>query len=297
MRFGVQTALQNTSPDELLGLWRRIEAAGYEWISVWDHFHAVGGGTRNLEAVSMHTALALETKTVRCGGLVYSVGYRNVAVLANAMAAIDHLSGGRVTMGLGAGYMQSEYEAWGIPFPSPSDRLDLLEETVTALRQLLAGEESHHQGRLLRLEGARCDPPPVQARIPLWIGGGGERRTIPMAGRIADGWNIPMATVEDFARKAAILSTSAEAAGRDPDRVERSVGVGLCWDPARLPERFGERAEILRPSIFTGSTAEVTEKAAAYRDAGADWLFVSVRAPFDADELDRFAEEVIPALR
>lgn len=296
MRFGVQTALSNTDVDEVRALWRRVEAAGFEWISVWDHFHAVGGGTSNLEAVAMHTALALDTTSVRCGALVYAAGYRSTAVLANATATIDRLSGGRVTLGLGAGYLEAEHTAWGLPFEPPRDRLDRLEETVGALRTLFGGSAATVDGRFVRLRDAVCDPPPLQSRLPIWIGGGGERRTIPMAGRIADGWNVPMATVEDYARKVRVLDRAAEEAGRPADAIERSVGVGLCWDPDRLVERFGERAEILRPSILTGSTQEVVDRVAAYREAGADWLFVSVRSPFDVDELDRFAADVIPAL-
>ncbi|HSL59515.1 MAG TPA: LLM class flavin-dependent oxidoreductase [Acidimicrobiales bacterium] len=296
MRFGVQTALSNTTPDELRPLWRHVEALGFDWISIWDHFHAVGGGTRNLEAVAMHTALALETSRVRCGGLVYSVGYRSLAVLANAAAAIDQLSGGRVTLGLGAGYLRDEYVAWGLDFPSARDRLDRLEETVPALRALFAGDTVTLEGRHVQLREAACDPPPAQAALPIWVGGGGERRTLPLAGRLADGWNVPMATVDDFARKAAIVAATAADAGRDPAAVERSVGVGLCWDEARLGERFGARAEALRPSILTGSTQEVVDRVAAYREAGADWLFLSLRAPFDHDEVERFATEVVPVL-
>lgn len=296
MQVGVQTALQDTSPDELRRLWRRAEDAGYGWISVWDHFYAVGGGTSCLEAVSMHTLLAAETSRVRVGGLVYSVGYRSVAVLANALAAIDHVSGGRATLGLGTGYLQAEYHAFGLPFPSPRDRLDHLEEAVVALRALFTGRPADLDGRHVRLRGAVCEPAPVQPSLPIWIGGGGERRTIPMAARLADGWNVPMATLADFGRKRAVLRTGAEAAGRDPAAVEASVGLGLCFDESRLGERFGARAEALRPAILTGSDQEVLDRAAAYGEAGADWLFLSLRAPFDADELDRFAERVLPQL-
>lgn len=297
MRFGVQTALQNTTPRELRALWRRIEGAGFEWISVWDHFHAVGEGTRNLEAVSMHTALALDTTRVRCGGLVYSVGYREIAVVANAIAAIDHLSNGRVTLGLGAGYLESEYDVWGIPFRSTRDRLDRLEETVRALRELFAGTTVDLEGDHVQLRAARCDPAPVQNHLPIWIGGGGEKRTIPMTARLADGWNIPMATVEDFAHKNIVLSDAIATARRSPDAVERSVGVGLCWDESLLAERYGERAGILRPSILTGSAEQVIDRVGAYEAAGADWLFLSTRAPFAASEIEAFARDVIPHFR
>ncbi len=296
MRFGVQTALQNTTPDELRPLWRRIEAAGYDWISIWDHFYGVGGATSNLEAVSMHTALAMETSTLRCGALVYCVDYRPIAALANAMATIDHLSAGRVTLGLGAGYHEAEYQAYGLAFDPPGRRLDRVAETVEGLRGLFTGKPTTVDGDHVQLTDAVCEPAPVQARMPIWIGGGGERRTIPMAGAIADGWNVPMATLEDFTTKCAILRRSAENAGREPGEVEASVSLGLCWDRSRLRDRFGERADVLAPSILSGSTQEVIDRLAAYGRAGADWVFVSVRAPFDGDELDRFATEVIPAL-
>lgn len=296
MNFGIQTALQNTTPDEVRAVWVAAEHAGYDWISIWDHFVAVGGGTNNLEAISMHAALALSTRQVRCGGLVYSVGYRDVAVLANAMATVDHLSGGRVTLGLGAGYMAHEYEMWGIPFPTPRHRLDRLEETVAALRGLFAGKTVSTEGEHVRLRNAVCDPPPLQERLPVWIGGGGERRTIPMAARLADGWNVPMATLDDFERKCRVLRDAAADAGRDPSAIEASVGLGLCWDPAQLDARFGARAEAMRPTILSGSTDEVIHRVAGYGDAGADRILLSLRAPFAIDEVHRFAEEVIPAL-
>ena len=119
MEFGVHTGLQNTTIAELTSLWRRIEDHGFEWISIWDHFYAADG-TGNphcLEAVASHAALAASTKKVRCGSLVYSVGYRHPAVLANAMATLDQLSNGRITLGLGGGWLAEEYNAYGIPFP------------------------------------------------------------------------------------------------------------------------------------------------------------------------------------
>lgn len=297
MRVGIQTPLQHTSPAELRRVWRVADGAGFEWISVWDHFYAVGGGTRSLEAVAMHTLLAAETRSVQVGCLVYAVGYRSLAVLAKAVASIDHVSGGRAVLGLGAGYLEAEYRAFGLDFPPARDRLDHLEEAVGALRALFSGQPVTVEGRHVRLRGAVCDPPPVRRPLPIWVGGGGERRTIPLAARLADGWNVPMATLEDFTRKCGLLRRSAEAAGRDPVAVEASVSLGLCFDQARLAERFGPRAEVLRPAVLTGSDDEVADTAAAYRDAGADWLILSLRAPFDTDELERFAERVLPGLR
>lgn len=133
--FGVHTGLQNTTVEELRSLWRRIEELPFDWISIWDHFYSADfAGAHCLEAVSMHAALALETTRVRVGSLVYCAGYRHPAVLANAIASIDHLSGGRADIGIGAGWAQNEYAAYGIPFPRAGERLDILEESVTCVR-------------------------------------------------------------------------------------------------------------------------------------------------------------------
>ena len=125
--FGVHVGLQHTTADELRGVWRQIEDLGFGWISVWDHFYGATGKPDDaacLEAVAMHAALACTTSKVRVGSLVYSVGYRHPAVLAKAITAIDQLSGGRADMGIGAGWAQVEYDAYGIPFPDAKTRLD-----------------------------------------------------------------------------------------------------------------------------------------------------------------------------
>ena len=138
--FGVHAGLQHTTTDELRSVWTRVEELGFGWISVWDHFYGATGKPDDaacLEAVAVHAALACSTTKVRCGSLVYSVGYRHPAVLAKAITAIDHLSGGRADMGIGAGWAVVEYEAYGIPFPGVKTRLDQLEEGIQILRGLL----------------------------------------------------------------------------------------------------------------------------------------------------------------
>jgi F420-dependent oxidoreductase-like protein len=304
MRFGVHTGLQNTTTAELRSLWRRIEDAGFEWISIWDHFYAADAtvtaeGTTSgavcHEAVAAHTALALNTTRVRCGSLVYCVAYRHPAVLANAMATVDHLSGGRVTLGLGAGWHQGEFAAYGIPFPPAPVRLRMLDEAIRCVRLLLTVEVADFEGEFFRLRDARCEPKPVQERLPLWIGGGGERVTLRIAARHADGWNIPFVTPEVYRHKVAVLEEHCAHAGRDPATIEKSVNLTLAWSEQELRDRFGGMADWIRPSALTGSPAEIVERVAAYRDAGARWVNLALRAPFDADALDRFAAEVLPA--
>src|SRR5438105_1402565 len=223
--FGVHTGLQHTSTDELVGLWHRIEAMGFEWISIWDHFYAadMSGNAECLEGVAAHAALACSTERVRCGSLVYCIGYRHPAVLANAIATIDQLSHGRADLGLGAGWSQLEYDAYGIPFPPVAIRLDQLEEAAACVRGLLREETTTFSGEWFQLREARCEPRPVQPALPIWIGGGGERRTLRIAARFADGWNVPFVAPEEFARKRGVLHQHCEAVGRDPAEIRCAV--------------------------------------------------------------------------
>jgi F420-dependent oxidoreductase-like protein len=296
MKFGVHAGLQNTSTDELQQLWRRIEDHGFEWISIWDHFYAADatGGAVCLEAVATHTALALATERVRCGSLVYSVGYRHPAVLANAMATIDQLSGGRVTLGLGAGWHQGEYDAYGMQFPAAGVRLRQLEEAIQCVRGLLTEDVTTFEGEHFRLRDARCEPKPVQERLPIWIGGGGEKVTLRIAARHADGWNVPFISPDDYARKVGVLATHCERERRDAGEITTAVNVGLAWREGDLEAQFGAIANFVRPGVLTGSVQEVVDRVGAYGDAGADWMILAMRAPFDVDGLDRFAAEVLP---
>ncbi len=290
--FGVHAGLQDTTADELRGLWRRIEDLGFGWISVWDHFYAATGKPEDatcLEAVAMHAALACTTSKVRVGCLVYSIGYRHPAVLANAITTIDHLSGGRAEMGLGSGWSQVEYDAYGIPFPPVKVRMDQAEEGLQVLRGLLHDDTTTFDGTYFHLHEARNEPRPVQARLPIWVGGGGERRTLRMAARYADGWNVPFVPPETFAAKSAILDTHCAAVGRDPGEIRRAVNVGLAFSQASLEQQFGKLAQWVAPGVLTGSDEEIVDRIGQYVDAGADQVNIALRAPFHADALERFA--------
>jgi len=297
--FGVHTGLQRTTTDELQSLWRRIEELGFDWISIWDHFYAADGtgDPHCLEAIACHTALAACTERVRCGSLVYSAGYRHPAVLANAMATIDQLSGGRVTLGLGGGWLQQEYEEYGIEYGTAGERLRKMEESIQCVRGLLTQDVTDFDGRWFTLSGARCEPKPVQERLPIWVGGGGEQVTLKIVARHADGWNIPFVAPEEWARKSGILTEHCERVGRDPAEVTRSVNVGMAFSDDDLRAQFGNIAEFVRPGVLTGSPDEMVDRVGQYVDAGAEWVILAMRAPFDRDGLERFAAEVLPALR
>ncbi len=285
--FGVHTGLQNTTVDELRDLWRRIEAGPFDWISIWDHFYSADfTGAHCLEAVAAHTALACETNRVRVGSLVYCAGYRHPAVLANAMATIDHLSGGRVDFGIGAGWARNEYEAYGIPFPPAGVRLDILEESVQCIRGLLRDEVTNFSGQHFTLTDARCEPKPVQPELPIWVGGGGEKRTLKIAGRYADGWNVPFVAPETFANKREVLAGHAADAGRSINQIRTAVNVGLCPTEDDLRDQFGALAEGVRPGVLMGSEHQMIDHLSRYIEVGVEQINIAIRAPWQLDHLD-----------
>ncbi|MEY3092110.1 MAG: hypothetical protein RIU67_893 [Actinomycetota bacterium] len=291
-KFGVHTGLQHTTYESLRPLWILIERLGFHWISIWDHFYGATGQPDDAacyEAVAMHSALAATTSRVRVGSLVYSIGYRHPAVLAKMITAIDHVSGGRADIGLGAGWAQVEYDAYGIPFPTIKTRMDQLEEAVQCVRGLLHDEVTSFSGQWFSLDNARNEPRPVQKKIPIWIGGGGEKRTLSITARYADGWNVPFVAPEAFHHKSQVLSDHCEKAGRDPGEISRTVNLGIAWTDESLHAQFGHLAEYVRPGVLTGSEQQVIDRIGEYVEAGADQINLALRAPFDTDALERFA--------
>ncbi len=289
--YGVHAGLQHTTIDELRAVWRRIEELGFGWISVWDHFYSatLSDDPTCHEAVATHAALACDTSTVRCGSLVYCVGYRHPAVLANAICTIDHLSGGRADLGLGAGWSQVEYEAYGIPFPSAKVRLDMLEEAIQCVRGLLRDEKTSFEGEFFHLVDAQCEPKPVQAELPIWVGGTGEQRTLRITARYADGWNAAFVDPDTFAHKLGVLHRHCADVERDPAEIRTAVNVGLAWTEDSLRQQFGGLADFVRSGVLGGSDAEVVDRIGRYVDGGVGQVNLALRAPFDLDALERFA--------
>jgi alkanesulfonate monooxygenase SsuD/methylene tetrahydromethanopterin reductase-like flavin-dependent oxidoreductase (luciferase family) len=299
VRFGVHAGLQHTSIAELQSLWSRIEALGFDWISIWDHFYSAdaSGDPHSLEAIATHTALAAATTRVTCGSLVYSAGYRHPAVLANAIATLDQVAGGRTVLGLGGGWLQGEYDAYGLHFGTPGERLRMLEEYLVCVRGLLTQERTNFDGEFFHLVDAQCEPKPEQARLPIWVGGGGEKVTLRIAAEHADGWNVPFIAPDAWAHKAHVLDMHCEKVGRDPATITKSVNVGMAFTDDALRKQFGPMASYVKPGVLSGNAQEMVDKVGAYADAGAEWVIVAMRAPFDRDGLEQFAAEVIPAVR
>lgn len=296
VRFGVHTGPSNTTTSELIALWQRIESGPFDWISIWDHFYAADGTSPvNLEAVAIHTALAMSTRRVRVGSLVYCAAYRHPAVLAKAMATIDHLSGGRCEFGIGAGWAGFEFDAYGMEFHRVGHRLDVMEESLRCIRALLrheTGERVSFTGEHYSLHDAACEPLPIQSSLPIWVGGGGERRTLKICAELADGWNVPFVSPETFGSKRIVLASHCADIGRNPDEIICSVNVGCARDEESLQRQFGMIADFVRPGVLVGSTAHMVDQLGRYVEAGAQQINLAMRAPFEVDALDALSDAI-----
>jgi alkanesulfonate monooxygenase SsuD/methylene tetrahydromethanopterin reductase-like flavin-dependent oxidoreductase (luciferase family) len=296
VRFGVQVSTAMCEMPELRDAWERVEAMGYDWISGQDHFYtqrAPGAGC--FEGTTSHAALAAWTTRPRVGCLVYSAGYRHPAVMANAMATIDHISGGRLELGMGAGWLQAEYDDYGIPFESPGVRLRRLRESVDVIRLLWTETTVDYEGEFYSLSNARCGVHPLQPQPRIWIGAGGPR-AVRLAAEIGDGWNANFLSPQAFADGVVEIRSIAP----DPERftIGATVPLVMAETPehvdASLRDRYGPTAEAMRPAALTGSTAHVTDAVGRLVEHGCQLLVIAVRPPFDLDGLERFAAEVAP---
>jgi F420-dependent oxidoreductase-like protein len=238
MRFGLDIAQHQLSWDELVARARLAEDAGLDGVWVFDHFQALYGDPTgpSLEAWTLLAGLARETSRVRLGTLVTGMTHRHPSVLAAQVVTVDHLSGGRVECAIGAAWNEPEHRELGIAFPSASERLDRLEEGVQVLRLLFTEDAVAFEGRYHRLEGATYRPRPVQQpHPPIWVGGNGRRRTLPIVGRYADAWHGWAADAAELRAMNAIIDRAAEQAGRDPSSILRasSLSISEPWDAVK----------------------------------------------------------------
>ncbi len=304
MRFGIWPA-PSWSWQETLAVARHCEETGWDTVYFADHFmpnapegdQPVDGDA--LECWSVLAALAASVPRVRLAPLVTSVTYRHPAVLANVAAAVDRISGGRLVVGLGAGWQVNEHAAYGLELGSVTERLDRFEEAVQVVASLLRQRRTTFDGRYYHLHEAPNQPAPVQERVPILIGGGGERRTMRIAARHADEWNT-WSTPEVLRHKTEVLAAHCSTEGRDPAEVRVSTqALTFVSTDHREVERV--RSVDFGRASAVGTPAEMVDLLGSYAQAGADEYIVP---GFTLDDparrlefCDLFIEEVAPALR
>jgi F420-dependent oxidoreductase-like protein len=320
IRIGFQVWSQFCQWDELMAAGVAIEQAGFHSLWANDHFVPAVGGKRGagdlprgpvFEGWIVLAGWATRTRRVELGSLVSGVGYRNPALLVKMATALDHLSGGRANLGLGAGWLEVEHRAFGFAFPSLRERLDRLEEAAAICRGLLDGESVTFDGRWYRAAGAVNDPPPRRGRLPLVVGGSGERRTLAIVARYADVWSADGGDPETLAHKGRALDAHCRRAGRDPATVRRT-----CGQPPVLIRRSRQRAvaelaaiyrhhgvnrqeatELASRSPFASTVDVVAGRLWDLARVGMEEVVFDWPAPFDQATLDALAGPVQDLLR
>jgi F420-dependent oxidoreductase-like protein len=271
MRFAIKTRPEHQSWEELRDVWIAADEIGLlESAWNWDHFYPLTQPLTgpNFEAWTMLAALATSTRRIRLGCQVTGMIYRHPAVLANMAATVDIISGGRLELGLGAGWNQQECDAYGIELPPLKERFDRFDEGVEAIIGLLSQETTTFNGRYVRLTDARSEPKPVQRpHPPVTIGGRGKTRTLRTVARWAQQWNAITGSAEDWRELKDVLDGHCAAIGRDPGEITCSVNL-----------RIGEDID------------EGVRQAQAYADAGADLLIINLPHHASPDSLSPLAE-------
>ena len=225
LRFGLKLS-QNATIDQLRNFWRLADEAGFDSCWVMDHFATLGARDDGpiFETWTMLAAMTQLTTRTRLGCAVVGNTYRHPGVLAKMAVTVDHLSGGRLDFGIGAGWAENEHTMLGLEFGTRNDRADRLEESVQIIRSLWMQPRTTFEGKHYRLQDAVAEPKPVQQPYPpIWIGGSGPRRTLRIAAQYADVWNAAGGSPEDVAASSAILDRHCADVGRDPSQIRRSV--------------------------------------------------------------------------
>ena len=309
MRLRIFTEPQfGATYDDQVAAARVTEEEGFDAFFRSDHYLTMGPGDGTpgpTDAWISLAGLARETSRIRLGTLVTSATFRLPGPLAISVAQVDAMSGGRVELGLGAGWFDDEHRAYGIPFPALGERFERLEEQLEIVAGLWgtpSGARFSFSGKHYALENSPALPKPVQSPSPpLIVGGSGKSRTPRLAARFADEFNAPFAQPVDAGSHYARVREACEAAGRDPSSVRLSAAVTVCCgvddaEVTRRAERIGQPVEALKAFGACGKPTEVAERLNQWVEAGAGSLYLQVLDMADLDHIRLLAREVAPLL-
>ena len=309
IRFGVQTAQQNVTWNELVELWSKCDQWGFDSLWVFDHFYPIFVPDPTgpcMEGWTLLSALSQHTKHARIGALVNGNTYRNPCVTAKMAATLDVLSGGRLNLGIGAGWFELEHRSFGIDFKTIPGRLQALSESLRIIKGMFTEEKISLDGRHYKVIDAVCSPKPLsKPHPPIMIGGQGEKTLLKIVAREADMWNAT-GDAERMAHLISVINRHCDIVGRNPDDIEKTIMIGLCYRAPKEREQAmmsiigamnGKQPEEARKQIMIGDKQECLDTIERYSKAGVTHFIFMSMAPFFLDDYQRFAEEVMPAFR
>ena len=311
-RFGIQIEPQfGFTFQEIVALAKEAERLGVTALWASDHLLWDERSERRncFDVWALLPALAAATTKLRLGALVTCNAYRLPAVLAKTAACVDQISDGRLEFGLGAGWKDVEYKAYGIPFPPVATRLAQLEEATRLIKQLWTEEKASFSGEHYRLENAVCAPKPVQRPLKMWLGGAGEKKLLRIVAQHADGWNMVFGhRLPAVKQKLDALARHCDDLGRDFTKIDKSMFIMTCVAETEkeMKQREAQMAAALgtdlifkmgRASGTIGTAEQVAETLRGYQELGFDYFIAMFPYPQDREMLQRFVETVLPKLR
>ena len=299
---------QGATYDDLLAVARKAEECGFSAFFRSDHFLSMGSGDGlpgPTDSYLTLAGLARETSTIRLGTLVTSATFREPGLLAIQVAQVDQMSGGRVELGLGAGWFEREHQAYGFGFVPTGERFDRLEEQLAVVTGLLgtpAGETFSFEGEHWTLTDSPALPKPVQERVPVIVGGHGKKRTPALAARYATEFNVGFSDVPTVDAQFGRVRAACEASGRDPQELDWSVALPVCVgrddaEVARRAAAIGQEVDQIVADGLGGTVDQVVETIGRYTEVGVDRVYLQVLDLHDLDHLELVAAEVAPQLR
>lgn len=306
LRFGALLWNQYSEWQPFLAAARRADGVGFDSLWTWDHLYPIVGSDRGpiLEGYSTVAAWAMATERARLGLMVGANTFREPALVAKMVTTLDHISNGRMYLGIGGAWFETEHRAFGLPFgESPGERLRWLGEALPVIRGMLHGEEPSAAGQRYHAREVRNDPPPVQPHLPILVGGGGEKVTLRLVAQYADACNLG-GSIERVRAKEEILRQHCDAVGRNPDEIERTAGLGVVVirdsreEAERVLRATFERnggAEVWQDQPV-GTPEDVAERIEPYLEIGYRHLVFGVPAPYDEESMTRLLQEVKPRL-
>jgi alkanesulfonate monooxygenase SsuD/methylene tetrahydromethanopterin reductase-like flavin-dependent oxidoreductase (luciferase family) len=305
LKIGALLWNQYTDWPSMLDAAKRIDGLGYDSLWTWDHVYPIVGSPNGpmFEGWTTLTAWAMATSRVTLGLMVGANTFREPALTAKLATNLDHVSNGRAVLGVGAAWFRTEHQAFGFEYgDGPPERLRWLGQALPIMRGMLHGEEpSSKAGDRYHAKAVRNDPPPIQKRLPILVGGGGEKVTLKLVAKYADMHDVG-GDVETVRRKDRILREHCDAVGRDYGEIERTIGIGRLFirdsaaEARRVAERTLDQNGGARYEAVVGTPEEIAEHLAPFIDLGRRHLVANFPAPYDEESMARFATEVRPML-